>query len=518
MAAASSRPPTDPPLDALTTVVVPSLGRPSLRTLLEALAAGTEPVPGPVIVVDDRRAGPDPADDLAAGLADLGLPALRVVRSGGGGPARARNLGWRHARTPWVSFLDDDVVPDPDWSARLRRDLDRAEPSVAGSAGRVRVPLPEHRRPTDWERSTAGLATATWITADLSYRRSALSAVGGFDERFPRAFREDADLGLRVTAACGAIVTGERAITHPVRPSDDWASLRQQAGNADDFLMRAMHGPDWRERARAPRGRRARHLATTSAGALAVAALIARRPGLAAVAAAGWLAGTGELAWARIAAGPRDRAEVRRMLLTSAAIPAAATWHSARGAWRHRSAGPWRGLPELVLFDRDGTLVHDVPYNGDPALVAPVPAARESLDRLRAAGLRVGLVSNQSGVGSGRITTEQVEAVNGRLEDIVGPFDVVRFCPHDRDEGCSCRKPAPGMVRDACAALGVPPDRCVVVGDIGSDVEAAESAGARALLVPTEATRAEEVQRARDSRTLAPTLTAAVDAVLAGQW
>ncbi len=205
------------------------------------------------------------------------------------------------------------------------------------------------------------------------------------------------------------------------------------------------------------------------------------------------------------------------MLLTSAIIPVAATWHSLRGALVHRRARPWTGPPELVLFDRDGTLVHDVPYNGDPALVAPVAEARESLDRLRGLGIRVGLVSNQSGVGSGRISVEQVEAVNARLEELVGPLDVVRFCPHDRDEGCTCRKPAPGMVKDACDALGVTPDRCVLVGDIGSDVEAAESAGARAVLVPTPATRAEEVDRARRAGTLAASLPAAVDVILAGQ-
>ena len=499
--------------DALTSIVVPTVGRPSLRTLLEALAGGTHPVPGPVVVVDDRRDGPD----LAADLADLPIRDLRVVRSGGGGPARARNIGWRHTTTPWVSFLDDDVVTDPDWSAALVRDLASAGTDVAGSQGRVRVPLPERRRPTDWERSTAGLTTATWITADMSYRRAALSAVGGFDERFPRAFREDADLGLRITAAHGRIATGGRSITHPVRPADDWASLRQQAGNADDFLMRAVHGPGWRARCSAPTGRRGRHAAVTTAAGIAVLSLLSGRRRVAAAAGLGWLAGTAELAWARVAPGPRDRQEVRRMLLTSAIIPVAATWHSLRGALVHRRARPWTGPPELVLFDRDGTLVHDVPYNGDPALVAPVAEARESLDRLRGIGIRVGLVSNQSGVGSGRISVEQVEAVNARLEDLVGPLDVVRFCPHDRDEGCTCRKPAPGMVKDACGALGVTPDRCVLVGDIGSDVEAAESAGARAVLVPTPATRADEVDRARRAGTLAASLPAAVDAILAGQ-
>ena len=496
---------------ALTSIVVPTVGRPSLRTCLEALAAGTTRVPGPVIVVDDR---PGDVPDLEAELADLELD-LTVVRSGGGGPARARNIGWRHARTPWVSFLDDDVVPDPDWYDVLVRDLSALGPGVVGSQGRVRVPEPTDRRPTDWERGTAGLADALWITADMSYRRAALSAVGGFDERFPRAYREDADLGLRITRTQGEIVRGERWITHPVRPADDWASVKQQRGNADDFLMKAVHGPDWRDRASAPPGRRPRHVAVTAAAATALSALVGRRPRVAALAAAAWAAGTAELTWARVAPGPRDAAEVRRMLLTSAAIPVAATWHSVKGAVQHRTASAWRGLPDLVLFDRDGTIVHDVPYNGDPTKVTPVQGAKEALDRLRALGVRTGVVSNQSGVGSGRLTREQVDAVNQRVDALLGPFDVWRYCPHARDEGCDCRKPAPGMVKDACEELDVPPSRTVLVGDIGSDVEAAEAAGARAILVPTPVTRPEEIEAAEQ---VAPTLVDAVEDVLAGRW
>jgi HAD superfamily hydrolase (TIGR01662 family) len=497
--------------EPLTTLVIPSMGRPSLHVLLRALADGTEPLDCPVIVVDDRPDGPD----LEPTLGGIDLPDLRVVRAGGGGPARARNLGWRRSRTPWVSFLDDDVVTDPDWFATLRRDLAAAGAGVAGSQGRVRVPLPEDRSPTDWERVTAGLASATWITADLTYRRSALAAVGGFDERFPRAFREDADLGLRITAAHGEITVGARWITHPVRPADDWVSLRQQAGNADDFLMRALHGKDWRTRAAAPRGRRTRHALVAATAVLAGTALVAGRRRTAGTVAAGWLLGTLELASARIKAGPRTPDEVRRMLLTSAAIPVAATWHSARGAWVHRGARPWRGVPELVLLDRDDTIVHDVPYNGDPDEVRPVRGAGEAIERLRHAGIRVGVVSNQSGIGLGRITVAQVEAVNRRVEELLGPFDVWRYCPHRSDEGCSCRKPAPGMVKDACAALGVDPAQCVLVGDIGSDVEAAQAAGAHAILVPTRATRQHEVAGAAH---VASTLTSAVDDILAGRW
>jgi HAD superfamily hydrolase (TIGR01662 family) len=176
---------------------------------------------------------------------------------------------------------------------------------------------------------------------------------------------------------------------------------------------------------------------------------------------------------------------------------------------------PWRGLPDAVLFDRDGTLVHDFPYNGDPDWVRPVDGAREALDRLRARGVEVGVVSNQSGVARGLITTDQVEACMSRLEELLGPFDTVQYCPHGPDDGCACRKPAPGMVKAACAELDVDPARVVVIGDIGADVAAAEAAGATGVLVPTPVTRRAEVEAAHRT---ASDLTAAVAGVLTGDW
>jgi HAD superfamily hydrolase (TIGR01662 family) len=492
-----------------TTIVVPTLGRPSLDALLRALERGSRAPRLPVVVVDDRPGRPSLPLSVRADF-----PVV-LLRAGGRGPAAARNLGWRWARTPWVSFLDDDVVPTPDWYASLSEDLATAPPWVAGVQGQVRVPLPTTRPPTDWERSTASLANAPWITADMSYRRAALADVGGFDERFPRAYREDADLALRVMERHGRLTRGHRAVTHPVRPADDWASVRQQAGNADDVLMRRLHGPEWRARAGAPTGRRSRHLAVTAAGAAGLLLAARRHRVLAAVAGLGWAVGTTELAWARIAAGPRDRAEVRRMLLTSALIPPAATWHAARGLWQHRRATPWRGVPDVVLFDRDGTLVHDVPYNGHPDRVRPVAGAEDALHRLRRAGVLVGLVSNQSGVASGRLTVDQVESVNRRVAAHLGPFDTVQWCPHGPDDGCDCRKPAPGLVHRACAEVGANPVRCVLVGDIATDVRAAEAAGGTGILVPAPAT-------SRDDLTVTsrvhPDLGSAVSAILAGQW
>lgn len=149
-----------------------------------------------------------------------------------------------------------------------------------------------------------------------------------------------------------------------------------------------------------------------------------------------------------------------------------------------------------VLLDRDGTLVHDVPYNGDPDRVVLVPGARDAVAALRRAGLRLGMVTNQSGIARGLLRRDQADAVNARVAALLGGLDAVRLCPHGPDDGCRCRKPAPGMVLDAAADLGVDPAETVVVGDIGADVGAAHAAGARAVLVPTAVTRPQEVAAA----------------------
>jgi len=344
-------------------VVVPTLGRRGLTTLLRALAAASPaPLPVELLLVDDR---PAPAGELP-------LPPgvdPKVLSGRAAGPAAARNVGWRAASHEWVAFLDDDVVPDPDWLVRLAADLTGAPASVGGVQGRLRVPLPADRRPTDWERVTAGLADGAWITADMAYRRDALAATGGFDERLPRAFREDAELAHRVRAAGWELARGTRAVAHPVRPEDRWVSVRTQRGNADDALLRRLYGRGWRTDLDIPPGRRPRHLAVTTAAALAAAGLATaglatawsagrseaearpttgrrgvtgRRGALtvAALSAAVWVVGTAEFAAARIKPGPRDRREVVTMLATSAAIPPVAVAHWLRGWIRWRGARP----------------------------------------------------------------------------------------------------------------------------------------------------------------------------------
>jgi histidinol-phosphate phosphatase family protein len=173
-----------------------------------------------------------------------------------------------------------------------------------------------------------------------------------------------------------------------------------------------------------------------------------------------------------------------------------------------------RQRPDAVLFDRDGTLILDVPYNGDPSRVQPMPGAADALGRLRAAGVRTGMISNQSGVARGLITADQVDAVHARVDALLGPLGPVEWCAHAPGDGCDCRKPAPGLVSRAAARLGLPPERLAVVGDIGADVEAARAAGARGVLVPNARTRRGEVDAAEE---LAPDLASAADLLLDGR-
>ncbi|MFF5232176.1 glycosyltransferase family 2 protein [Dactylosporangium sp. NPDC000521] len=311
-------------------IVVPTIGRPSLGTLIASLGDLTAaPVPVELLTVDGR----------------------------GRGPAAARNAGWRAARHEWVAFLDDDVVAGPDWLLRLVDDL-TVDGTVGGVQGRVMVPLPAGRRPTDWERVTAGLAGGAWITADMAYRREALVGAGGFDERFPRAFREDAELALRVHAAGWRLLRGGRAVTHPVRPEGPWVSVRTQRGNADDALLRHLYGRRWRSLLGVPPGRRRRHAAVTAAGLAAiglsgVAAATGGRGARAGALAAGlvWAAGTARFAAARILPGPRTLREVATMTVTSVAIPPVAVAAWCRGWLRGRGALPLPVTPRPSIAD-----------------------------------------------------------------------------------------------------------------------------------------------------------------------
>ncbi|HNM85523.1 MAG: glycosyltransferase [Mycobacterium sp.] len=208
------------------TIVIPTIGRKSLRAVFIALAAGDGPMPTEIIVVDDRTESV-PLQPFSEGLR------TRTLRSGGRGPAAARNRGWRAARSRWVCFLDDDVIPYPTWARDLVRDLRQAETAgAAGSRGRLLVP-----DTGDGPPSGLRLASARGTTADMAYRRDVLVEVGGFDERFPRAYREDSDLAARIVAAGHRICQGRRVCVRPTAPTTWFSGVRSQIGNRDDTII-----------------------------------------------------------------------------------------------------------------------------------------------------------------------------------------------------------------------------------------------------------------------------------------
>ncbi len=138
-----------------------------------------------------------------------------------------------------------------------------------------------------------------------------------------------------------------------------------------------------------------------------------------------------------------------------------------------------------VFFDRDGTLMEDAHYCGDPALVRVYPGVREAIRRLREEGFRVFVVSNQSGIGRGLITEEQYRAVQEEFLRQAGEIDGSYYCADAPGVPSTRRKPEPGMVLEAAAEHGIELGASWFVGDKALDVECGRRAGTKTIQVMT---------------------------------
>lgn len=318
-------------MSVLVSVVVPTYRRPALlKRCLDALLAQTlHPSLYEIVVADD--APEEAVRELVELERTRARCALRYVAvHDTQGAAGARNAGWHAARGEIVAFTDDDTVPDRNW---LLTGLRALADGASAVTGRVEMPLPE--RPTDYEKDAAGLTRAEFVTANCFVRREVLERIGGFDERFTSAWREDSDLHFRLLeAGCRIEHAPDALVVHPVREAGFGVSLAQQRKVVFDALLYRKHPSLYRQRIRRvpPIGY---YVAAASLLAATIAAALGH-PRVALVALAPWLLVTLHLTLARLRGTTHSPRHVAEMAITSATIPLASVFWRSVGSIRHR--------------------------------------------------------------------------------------------------------------------------------------------------------------------------------------
>ncbi len=316
-------------MGVLVSVVVPTFRRPALleRCLQALLAQDFAPESYEIIIVDDAACKETrmQVERCARQAAGQGYSIYYLATCGACGPAAARNLGWRAARGEIIAFTDDDCLPASDW---LSNGVAAFASDVMAVSGRIRVPLP--RTPTDYEYDTSHLEQSDFATANCFYRREALLTVGGFDERFTTAWREDSDLFfLMLEQGFRCLVCETAMVVHPVRPARWGVSLFQQRKCMFNALLYKKHPRLYR-----------RHIQATppwlyycAVGALLVALLGALGQSLQLILAAlaFWVLLTARFCQRRLAYTSHRPGHVAEMIVTSILIPPLSIFWRLRG-------------------------------------------------------------------------------------------------------------------------------------------------------------------------------------------
>lgn len=173
-------------------------------------------------------------------------------------------------------------------------------------------------------------------------------------------------------------------------------------------------------------------------------------------------------------------------------------------------------LPTAVFIDRDGTIIEDVHYLSRPEQIRILPGAAEAIARINAQLIPVIVVTNQSGIARGMLSTEDHLANTAKLEELLGEhgasIDASYFCPHAPEDGCDCRKPGTLLFRQAARDLkGIDLQRALYIGDRLRDIEPALTFGGTGVLVPSPETPESEIDAAASRARVAPSLATALD-------
>lgn len=316
-------------------VVVPTYRRDALlaRCLRRLQRQRLTPQQYEIIVADD--AASEATRRLVNAFRTAGRADVRYVSAGATGPhgpARARNTGWRAALAPIVAFTDDDCLPRRDWLSAGLAAMEGAD----AATGRTQVPLPQ--RPTDHQRDISGLVRAAFITANCFCRREVLEELGGFDERFTSAWREDSDLHFSLLERGKRIVAAEAAVVmHPARAAHWGASVRLQRRGMFDPLLYRKHPRLYRQQIPPlPRW----YYAAAAALPAAALGIWLRRPACAWCAGAAWAALTIFFAARRLGGNSLSPSHIAEMIVTSAIIPPLSLYWRLRGSLRYRAFYP----------------------------------------------------------------------------------------------------------------------------------------------------------------------------------
>ncbi|MBE7515903.1 MAG: HAD family hydrolase [Chloracidobacterium sp.] len=139
-----------------------------------------------------------------------------------------------------------------------------------------------------------------------------------------------------------------------------------------------------------------------------------------------------------------------------------------------------------IFLDRDGTLIEEVNFLHRVEDLRIFEQTPKALGDLRDAGFLIVVLTNQSGIGRGRYSVEDMHAVHRAMQDALsGMIDGFYFCPHLPDAGCRCRKPGLGMIEAACEDLAIDLELSWMIGDKRSDIETGFAANIRTALVLT---------------------------------
>lgn len=284
-----------------------------------------------VVVVSDGR---DPVTETAvarwhAGRPDMQLRFLATPLKKG--PAAARNMGWSNAQHPLIAFTDDDCLPASGWLQAFARHYDGG--AHLSMTGKVRVPLPS--QPTDFAWNTAQLQTAEFVTANCCCSKAALQLVGGFDEAFGAAWREDSELQFKfITRGIPIIPAHEAVVWHPVRNAPWGVSVREQRKGQYNALLYKKF-PDLFRKKIQPRPAWLYYI-TVALFLLGAVALVAEVSFLFLIALTGWMTCTGAIVWKRLGPTSKSASHIAEMVTTSIIIPFVSLYWQWYGAVKYR--------------------------------------------------------------------------------------------------------------------------------------------------------------------------------------